>query len=106
MAFMSGLFRHTVPLSNGQLMSTWNMSRNEGRQATTWKHENGAILRTNGRGDDNVSIRYNCDGSATVTVNGEEHEFTAGQMESLTIETGDGNDTVTVELEHSEGLTG
>jgi len=77
-----------------------------GDNASVFRGENGAIaLRAKGA-NDVIDIKYHADGSATVTVNGEEFEFTAEEAANLTVDGGDGNDTITVDLENSAGTNG
>ena len=79
-----------------------------GEEATVTRSFSGndITLTTRGNGNDSVDVRYNPDGSATVTVNGEEYEFSADEMKNLTINTGKGNDTVVVQQENSAGRNG
>lgn len=56
---------------------------------------NGTTIYTGGR-NDAISVKENPDGSATVTINGEKYEFSEAEARSLTIDSGSGDDVITV----------
>lgn len=47
-----------------------------------------------GRGDDNILVNTNADGSVDVFINGEEHNFSAWEAKDLEIRGGAGNDNI------------
>jgi len=49
-----------------------------------------------GLGDNEIAIYHHQNDHVSVTVNGETYDFTPEEAELLTIDTGDGNNTITV----------
>jgi len=64
-------------------------------QATITRGPDGTTVSATD-GDDDVYMTENADGSVTVTINGEKHEFTAEEARTLIIDAGDGNDLVRI----------
>lgn len=65
----------------------------------------GRIVIDAGAGDDNVQITRNAAGGVTVNVNGAERTFTGADANRLTIRAGNGNDTINVAPDVTVRLT-
>lgn len=57
-----------------------------------------------GIGDNEITIHHHKNDHVTVSVNGVDYEFTPEEAEILTIDTGDGNNKITVTEESAEDL--
>jgi len=62
-------------------------------EATIKRRTTGEIVIITGSGDDNVTAQQHANGSATVIINGEVHEFSAREAQDLRIFLGEGNDS-------------